>query len=84
MLEEKVNFKLTYPIQVGILVPLTAIKNGVLKYCFKYNLKCEILQSGFLCRDVTFLIKGNDTLKNAHKYDDDFKAYFHRLSIIYD
>ena len=77
--KEKRKFKITIPIHVGILIPLTVIKNRVLEYCFKYNLDCKILQSGFFCRDVTFLISGEDTDEMANTHKIALHNYFQAL-----
>lgn len=74
-----VKWRVHQTLQVGCLVPLKAIENKVRSFCWKHDLKCEVLKSGWLVKDVEFLISGESTMQDAKDYAESLRKYFLEL-----
>ena len=74
--DKKVNWKMVIPIEVGFLFPLSIIIQKVKNFCFMHDLNVEVTKTGFLVRNVTFLIKGKTTESDAYTYRDALRNYF--------
>ena len=71
-------------LSVGLLFPLSVVESKVKTFCWQHGLECEVLKSGWLMRDVEFLVSGKSTVKEAKMLSDALRRYFLKLDKISD
>ena len=77
-----VKWQMWQDLSVGLLFPLSVIESKVKAFCWQHGLKCEVLKSGWLVRNVKFLISGKSTEKEAKMMADALRQYFLKLEEI--
>ena len=75
-MKKTVKWRVHQTLQVGCLVPLKTIENKVRSFCWKHDLKCEVLKSGWFVKDVEFLISGESTMQDAKDCAEALRKWF--------
>lgn len=64
----------------GILIPLSAIKHAIRKYCWENDLRVEFSQAGFLVRDCVARIWGRMTDSEARRHKYNIECWFEEIA----
>ena len=85
MVDEKpklVKWRMRQEVSAGLLFPLSIVESKVKAFCWQHGLECKVLKSGWLVRNVEFLVSGKSTKEEAEMLSDALRRYFISLEEI--
>ena len=85
MVDEKpklVKWRMWQEASAGLLFPLSIVESKVKAFCWQHGLECECLKSGWLARNVKFLVSGKSTKEEAEMLSNALRRYFLSLEYI--